>query len=177
MRRAACSPLVIELVDPPARIPSCGAGASSPLPYFQNNVDLLVSRTLTRDVVVYLQPYHRICVRTVTAQECAATASFRFRRIGIARRFHDLRGFYGFANALLDFGEQIFAQTFGNDAGRGQFAQIGDGKLGEIAEDGGERGTGMADAREAHVVGVGPLAMLRDGLDDAEGKAVARQSL
>src|SRR5260370_33637379 len=33
----------------------------------------------------------------------------------------------------------------------------------------------MTDEREAHVVGVRPLAMLRDGLDDAKGKAVARQ--
>ena len=46
-----------------------------------------------------------------------------------------------FLDAAMDFGLQVFAERFGDDAGCGEFAEVGDGELGEVGEDGGERGS------------------------------------
>jgi hypothetical protein len=86
-----------------------------------------------------------------------------------------LRGFFGLADALLDFGLKILAEAFGDDARRREFAEVGDGEFGKIGEDGRERGAGMADEREADVIALRPLAVVRDRLDYADGEAVERE--
>jgi hypothetical protein len=73
----------------------------------------------------------------------------------------------------MDFCLQVFAKRFGDDAGGGEFTQVGNGELGEVGEDGCERGVGVADERQADVVGAGPFAVLSDGQDYVGRKIVA----
>ena len=83
---------------------------------------------------------------------------------------------FGEAHTALDFGLEITAEIFGDDAGSGEFAKIRNGEMRQEGEDSGERRVGIADEREAHIVGLRPFAMIGDRLDDAEGSLFARQS-
>jgi len=83
----------------------------------------------------------------------------------------------GGAHAALDFGLKITAQVFGDDAGRGEFAKIRYGKVGQKGEHGRQGRRGIAYKREAHIVSLRPFAMTGDGLHDAKGGFLARQGL
>src|ERR1700747_2304129 len=69
------------------------------------------------------------------------------------------------AQAAVNFGLEVFAKFFGDDAGGSEFAEVGDGEFGEIGQDGGESGVGMADEGQADVVDAGPFAMENNGMD------------
>src|SRR5260370_12803655 len=63
----------------------------------------------------------------------------------------------------LHFGLQVLATVFWNDARGRHFPQVGDGKLGKIRKNRGQRRRRLTHGREPHVVGTGPLAMANDG--------------
>lgn len=47
--------------------------------------------------------------------------------------------FRSLADAAVDFGLQILAQRFGDNAWGGEFSQVGDSEFGEVSKHGGER--------------------------------------
>ena len=61
---------------------------------------------------------------------------------------------FGEAHTALDFGLEIAAEIFGDDAGSGQFAKIRNGEMRQEGEDGGERRVGITNQRQTHIVGL-----------------------
>ncbi len=82
---------------------------------------------------------------------------------------------FGEAHAALDFGLEIAAKIFGDDAGGSEFAKIGNCEMRQEGEDGGKRRIGIANQGEAHIVGLRPFAVVGDGLDHAERGFFARE--
>ena len=74
----------------------------------------------------------------------------------------------------VDFSEQISAKIFGDDAGRSQFAAVGNGQLRKIRQDRGERGSWMPDESKPNVVGEGPFAVTNDAVNDIGVESFAR---
>jgi len=81
------------------------------------------------------------------------------------------------AQAAFDFREEIAANVFGDDAGRAEFAKVRDGEFRKNGKNGGERGGGLANEGEAHVVSLRPLFVLGDGFDDAGRELGTRERL
>ena len=61
---------------------------------------------------------------------------------------------FGGAHAALDFGLEIAAEIFGDDAGSSEFTKIRNGEMRQEGEDGGKRRVGIANQGETYVVGL-----------------------
>src|SRR2546429_1738119 len=64
--------------------------------------------------------------------------------------------------AALNFGLDVAAQSFRNDARGSKFAKVGDGELWQVRKNGGQRCVGLAKQSDSNVVGDGPFAVLND---------------
>ena len=92
----------------------------------------------------------------------------------MGQTFGILALFVGAIQTAVDFGEQIFAEIFGDDTRSSQLAKVGNCELGKIGQDRGERGNWMPDERKPNVVGEGPFAVTNDAVNDVSVKFFAR---
>ena len=56
------------------------------------------------------------------------------------------------AEAALDFGLDVAAQSFRNDSGSSEFAEVGNSKLWQVGENGGQRRGRLAEESDSNVV-------------------------
>jgi hypothetical protein len=76
----------------------------------------------------------------------------------------------------VDFGLKVFAKIFRNDAGRNELTEVGDGQFGQVGKDGGQGRGAVAYQSQSNIVGMGPLGMLSDGLNDGGRNLFAGKS-
>src|SRR5215467_3435385 len=80
------------------------------------------------------------------------------------------------AEATLDFSLNVTAQSFGNDAGSSELAEVGNGELGQIGKNCCQRRGRLAQQRDANVIRNGPFAVTNDGGNNGRWELFARKS-